>query len=163
LSGHQLKNEKRHPRKGPDKILSDESADDSGLKSFYDLTVPPVDEFLIEPLLAPPSELKLAEFGLQPQTFQPPFYSDPKDGDVPLSSAPCHLPPFHSQWFTPNLLTFENSEKRSVLIEPILPPPRADQLVKVDMEVSRMEVAEVENLQQARAVVEVFKITLHKL
>jgi hypothetical protein len=177
-----LKNYQRHPPKGPDKGSSkssdedphnspenyspkfcnkdppealDTTVDDSLMNSFYDLTVPPCDEFLIEPLLAPPSTLNIAEFGLQPLTFQPPFYSDPKDGDAPLSSAPCHLPAFASQWFQSSALSLGQSEKRTVLIEPLLPPPRADQLVNLETEFSVMETAEVDNLQQARAVVEV--------
>lgn len=145
----------RHPPKGPDKESSSASEEDSPMKSFYNLTVPECDEFLIEPLLAAPSDLRLAEFGLQPLKFQPPFYSEPKDGNAPLSSAPCHLPAFASQWFDSSALSLGQSVKRSVLIEPLLPPPRANQLMKFETNVSVMETAEVDNLQQARAVVEV--------
>ena len=168
------KNSERHPPKGPDKPppkspdkpspkspeqtqleTFDTIMDDSQMNSFYDMTVPPCEEFLIEPLLAPPSTLKLAEFGLQPLTFQPPFYSDPTDGDAPLSSAPCHLPAFTSQWFKSSALSLGQSGKRTVLIEPLLLPPRADQLLDLQTDFSVMEAAEVDNLQQARAVVEV--------
>jgi hypothetical protein len=160
------KNSERHPPKGPDKHppkspdqsqleTFDTTVDDSLMNSFYDMTVPPCEEFLIEPLLAPPSALKLAEFGLQPLTFQPPFYSDPSDGDAPLSSAPCHLPAFTSRWFKSSALSLDQSEKRTVLIEPLFLPPRADQLFDLQTDFSVMEVAEVDNLQQARAVVEV--------
>jgi hypothetical protein len=157
------KNSQRHPPKGPDKPTKDPTplevfdttADDSLMNSFYDMTLPPCEEFLIEPLLAPPSALKLAEFGLQPLKFQPPFYSNPTDGDAPLSSAPCHLPAFASQWHNSSALSLDQSVKRTVLIEPLLLPPRADELVNLETEFSVMEAAEVDNLQQARAVVEV--------
>lgn len=152
------KGPEKTPPEGPKKVYIeafDSTADDSFMNSFYDMTVPPCEEFFIEPLLAPPSDLNLAEFGLQPLTFQPPFYSDPKDGDAPLSSAPCHLPEFASQWFSSSPLSLGQAEKRSVLIEPLFLPPRADQLVNIETEFSMMEAAEVDNLQQARAVVEV--------
>ncbi|XP_059486071.1 DNA polymerase zeta catalytic subunit isoform X2 [Neocloeon triangulifer] len=160
MQSSQSKNSRGPEKKGPDKPSTssfiNESEDFSAMKSFYNLTVPPA-SILIEPKEPPPKTLELAEYGLQAIKFQPPFFSEPRDGNLPLSTAPCHLPPFNSGWYEPQIQGLQSNTKnlkRTVLIEPLLPPPKAIDLISTaTVEREEPKVPEMQNLQQARAVV----------
>ncbi|XP_065331760.1 DNA polymerase zeta catalytic subunit isoform X2 [Cloeon dipterum] len=156
MNSPQSKNGCSRAKKEPDKYTkssSDESQDVSGMKSFYNFSIP-ANNILIEPAQPPPKNLELSEYSFQAIKFQPPFYSEPDDGNQPLSSAPCHLPDYTSYWKTTEDLGFDSKEKRTVIIEPLLPPPKPEQLLATgNVKEPTPDLSEMDNLQQARAVV----------
>ncbi|CAB3369259.1 Hypothetical predicted protein [Cloeon dipterum] len=156
MNSPQSKNDCSQAKKEPDKYTnssSDESQDISGMKSFYNFSIP-ANNILIEPAQPPPKNLELSEYDFQAIKFQPPFYSEPDDGNQPLSSAPCHLPDYTSYWNTTGDLGFDSKEKRTVIIEPLLPPPKPEQLLATgNVKEPTPDLSEMDNLQQARAVV----------